>query len=286
MFERASVNFPFNAKVRVEVRLEFIVLSSNDFLKKAMYNQNPMKRQGTHKKPDQVYPFEEADSRLYDLFRHHGFEDFPHPERRRLVEFYQLLMTHQMRDNVTRLVKFRDIGIKHFIDSLIVTRLTKLKFPLLDVGTGPGFPGIPLKILFPKDKIILAEGVKRRVEFLKAVRKEMKLAELQVVGRYIDETFELPVSGVITRALEDISGTLGNVSQCLEVGGQVYLMKGPNVDKEIEHAKTHWGEYYELAEDHAYQLPNTPHQRRLLVYKKLRTPIAKKAMPQKSESPQ
>lgn len=231
-----------------------------------------MKHKGTHKKPETVYEFDEADSRLYDLFRHHGFEDFPHAERRQLVEFYLLLMNHQMRDNVTRLIKFRDIGIKHFIDSLIVPKLTTLMFPLLDVGTGPGFPGIPLKIMFPKDRIILAEGVRRRVEFLKAVRDTMGLKELQVVGRYIDNTFQLPVKGVITRALEEVPNTLGNVSQCLEVGGKVYLMKGPNVDPEIKAAAKEWGEFFELVEDHSYDLPNTPHKRRLLVYKKLKTP--------------
>lgn len=232
-----------------------------------------MKRnKGTHKKPETIYSAAEADARLYDIFRHHGFEDFPHEERKRLVEFYILLMTHQLRDNVTRLVKFRDIGIKHFIDSLIVPRLTELKFPLLDVGTGPGFPGIPLKILFPNDKIILAEGVRRRVDFLKAVREEMDLKELQIVGRNIDETFQLPVKGVITRALELVPATLRNVSQCLEVGGHVYFMKGPNVDDEMKTAKREWSEYFELVEDHKYDLPNTPHQRRLLVYKKIKTP--------------
>src|SRR4029077_19862661 len=132
------------------------------------------------------------------------------------AEFYHLLMNHQLTDNVTRLVKFRDIGIKHFIDSLIAPRLSQLSFPLLDVGTGPGFPGIPLKIMFPKEKIILAEGVRRRVDFLKAVREEMNLGELDVVGRKIDNTFQLPVKGVITRALEDIGDTLRNISQCLE----------------------------------------------------------------------
>jgi len=239
-----------------------------------------MKRTGksnTHKKPEEIYAVNEADQRLYDLFRHHGFEDFPHAERRRLVEFYQLLMNHQLRDNVTRLVKFRDIGIKHFIDSLMVPRLTQLMFPLLDVGTGPGFPGIPLKIQFPREKIILAEGVRRRVDFLKAVRDEMKLEELQVVGRNIDETFELPVNGVITRALEDISATLRNVSQCLSVGGQVYLMKGPNVDPEIKQAVLEWEPYFEMVEDHDYTLPNTPHQRRLVVFRKVKTPPARKA---------
>lgn len=238
----------------------------------------------THKKPEQIYDFQEADSRLYDLFRHHGFEDFPHAERRRLVEFYVLLMAHQMHDNVTRLVKFRDIGIKHFIDSLIVPRLTTLQFPLLDVGTGPGFPGIPLKIMFPKDKIILAEGVRRRVDFLKDVRDQMQLEELQVVGRNIDETFELPVRGVITRALEDTSNTLANISQCLEVGGHVYLMKGPNVNAEVKVAKEKWRGYFELKEDHAYDLPNTPHQRRLLVYRKIKTPPPGLHKPSRSEA--
>ena len=233
-----------------------------------MVQDGTMKRKGTHKKPEQIYSFEEADSRLYDIFRNHGFEDFPHEQRRRLVEFYLLLMNHQLRDNVTRLVKFRDIAIKHFIDSLMVPRLCELRFPLLDVGTGPGFPGIPLKILYPDEKIILAEGVRRRVDFLKAVREEMQLKELQLVGRKIDETFQLPVNGVITRALEDISQTLKSVSQCLAVSGRVYFMKGPNVDPEIKKAVLEWEPYYKLIEDHDYILPETPHQRRLVIFEK------------------
>ena len=231
-----------------------------------------MKRKDTHKKPERIFSAEEANDRLYDIFRHHDFGTFPHAERKRLVEFYLLLMQHQLRDNVTRLVKFRDIAIKHFIDSLIVPRLTELEFPLLDVGTGPGFPGIPLKILYPKDKIILAEGVRRRVDFLKAVREEMGLKELDIVGRNIDETFALPVQGVITRALEEIPATLRNISQCLKVGGKVFFMKGPNVDAEMQTAKREWSEYFELAEDHHYELPKTPHQRRLVVYRKIATP--------------
>src|ERR1700723_2544868 len=132
------------------------------------------RKKGVHRKPEEIYSFQEADARLYDIFRHHGFSEFPHPLRRQLVEFYILLMNHQLRDNVTRLLKFRDIAIKHFIDSLMVARLTELQFPLLDVGTGAGFPGIPLKILFPERPLLLAEGVKRRVDFLRAVRDTMK----------------------------------------------------------------------------------------------------------------
>lgn len=233
-----------------------------------------MKPRGAHRRPEKIYSFEEADDRLYDLFRHHGFGDFPHDRRQKLVQFYRLLMNHQLTDNVTRLVKFRDVAIKHFIDSLMVPGLTKLQFPLLDVGTGPGFPGIPLKIRFPTEKIVLAEGVRRRVEFLKAVRDDLGLSDLDIVGRNVDESFALPVNGVITRALEDVAATLKHVSQCLNVGGRAFFMKGPNVGPEIDLARDLMGEYFELVEDHHYSLPNTPHERRLLVFQKLKTPPA------------
>ena len=184
------------------------------------------------------------------------------------MEFYQILMTHQKTDNVTRLIKFRDIGIKHFIDSLMVPRLTELSFPLLDKGTGPGFPGIPLKILFPKERIILAEGVRKRVDFLRAVRDEMKLKNLDLVGRKIDEHFELPVQGVITRAVETSAQTIDSVRKCLQPGGKIFLMKGPNVDHEIVEVRKKFGSSFPLVEDHSYSLPKTPHERRLLVFQK------------------
>ncbi|MBX7231926.1 MAG: 16S rRNA (guanine(527)-N(7))-methyltransferase RsmG [Bdellovibrionales bacterium] len=223
-----------------------------------------------HRQPEVIYTLQEANDRLYDIFRHHGFEDFPHSQRLELAQFYRLLMTHQLTDNVTRLTKFRDIAIKHFIDSLLVPKLLQLSFPLLDMGTGAGFPGIPLKVVFPEKKMILAEGVKRRVDFLKEVRIQMQFKELDIIGRNIDPSFDYPVEGVITRAVELVSRSLKNVSQCLKPGGKLFLMKGPNVDPEIAEAKKNWGETFALVEDIAYCIPQTPHQRRLLVYQKIR----------------
>lgn len=223
-----------------------------------------------HRRPTETYSFDEADDRLYDIFRNHGFGDFPHEKRRDLTRLYLLLMENQQERNFTRLLNLRDVAIKHFIDSLIVGRLTKLQFPLMDVGTGPGFPGLPLKILYPDQKIILAEGVQKRVEFLKHVREELDLKNLSIIGRNINPEFFYPVQGVITRAVEDARNTLGNVVNSLQTGGRVYLMKGPNCGPEIEMALKTWGEYYSLDGDIAYELPKTPHQRRLLVFKKLK----------------
>ncbi|MGZ3743332.1 MAG: 16S rRNA (guanine(527)-N(7))-methyltransferase RsmG [Pseudobdellovibrionaceae bacterium] len=223
---------------------------------------------GKHKKPQTIYSLAEANDRLADIFRNHGFS-CNHEERLKLAHFYRLLMENQEKENFTRLLKLRDIAIKHYIDCLIITELTDLKFPLLDVGTGPGFPGIPLKIRYPQQKIILAEGVQRRVEFLKHVRQEMKLQELDIVGRNINKNFVYPVNGVITRAVEDIRNTLGNVLSCLQLGGRVYFMKGPGVDPEIPMAVKEYGQYYRLIQDIPYTLPETPHHRRLVIFEKI-----------------
>jgi len=228
----------------------------------------PKALMGKHKKPESIYSLNEANDRLADIFRNHGFQ-VSHEERMKLAHFYRLLMENQEKENFTRLLKLRDIAIKHYIDCMIITELTELKFPLLDVGTGPGFPGIPLKIRYPNKKIILAEGVQRRVEFLKHVRAEMHLQELDIVGRNINKHFVYPVNGAITRAVEDIRNTLGNVLSSLQIGGRVYFMKGPGVDPEIPMALKEYGKYYQLHKDIAYDLPHTPHQRRLVTFEKI-----------------
>lgn len=225
---------------------------------------------GKHKKPELIYELNEANDRLADIFRNHDFNMVNHGQRSQLAHFYRLLMLNQEKENFTRLLKLRDIAIKHFIDSIIVIKHTKLQFPLIDVGTGPGFPGIPLKIMFPEEKIVLAEGVQRRVEFLKHVRSEMKLKNLDILGRNINKYCVYPVNGVITRAVEDIGNTLSNVINCLQLGGRVYFMKGPGVDPEIAAAKENWGQYYKLVQDTAYVLPETTHERRLVVYEKIK----------------
>lgn len=234
--------------------------------------KGPRTLKGTHQRPEVVYSLEEANDRLADIFRNHHFDLVSHPQRKLLARFYQLLMEQQETQNFTRLLKLRDIAIKHFIDSIIILKYTELKFPLLDMGTGPGFPGIPLKIMFPDQKIILAEGVQKRVEFLKKAREDMKLQNLEIIGRNIDSTFMYPIQGVITRAVEDIRNSLKNVQSCLEVGGRAYFMKGPGVDPEIKMAQEEMGEYYQLVDDIHYDLPDTTHHRRLVIFEKIKHP--------------
>ena len=230
----------------------------------------PRTLEGKHETPQVIYELNEASDRLLDIFKNHKFDLVNHDERKQLAHFYQILMQEQKKLNITRLLKFHEIAIKHFIDSLWILKFTDLQFPLLDMGTGPGFPGIPLKIKFPTEKILLGEGVQKRVEYLKQVREKLDLKNLDIIGRNINPEFVYPVNGVITRAVEDISNSLKNVSGCLQVGGRVYFMKGPAVDPEILAAKKDWSEFYKLVQDTAYQLPETTQDRRLVIYEKIK----------------
>jgi 16S rRNA (guanine527-N7)-methyltransferase len=222
-----------------------------------------------HRQPQESFTLEQADDRIYDVFRHHGFADISHETRRKLSEFFLLLMSCQREQNFTRLTSVREVAIKHFIDCLMPARLTELRYPLLDIGTGPGFPGIPLKILRPGARIGLAEGVQKRVAFLKSAREALGLSDLPIFGRNVNRDFHYPFAGVITRAVEDARNTLGNAINCLPIGGRAYLMKGPNCLPEIPMALKEWGPYYRLAGNIAYSLPETPHERRLLIFEKI-----------------
>jgi 16S rRNA (guanine527-N7)-methyltransferase len=239
--------------------------------KAGIRNPAPNRRsnRGQHRRPATIFSATEANDRLYDIFRNHEATFISHEQRDLMARFYELLMKEQEHNNFTRIMTIKDVGLKHFLDSVLVMKLTKLQFPLMDMGTGPGFPGIPLKFMFPQEKIILAEGVQKRVNFLKKVRESLNLKNLDIIGRNIDEEFEYPLMGVITRAVEDASNTLRNVSNCVEVGGRVYLMKGPNVDPELKMAEE-WKEFYKLLEDHDYEIPGTPYKRRLLVFEKIK----------------
>ncbi len=223
-----------------------------------------------HLKADTIYDEQEANDRLFDIFKNHDFSHISHDDRASLAKYYVLLMREQNKQNLTRMLNFRDIAIKQFIDCAIINDLIKLEFPLMDIGTGPGMPGIILKILNPDKPIYLAEGVQKRVNFLKDVRDEMNLQHLGIFGRNIDLRFVYPMHAVITRAVEDVSNTLENIKHSLQTGGVAYFMKGPNVDEELQMALDKHSEHYNLEKNITYSLPKSTHDRRLLVFRKIK----------------
>lgn len=195
-----------------------------------------------------------------------------------LWKYHQLLRLHNSELNLTRVHNFANMVQKLYIDSILPGQILDLPSPLLDLGTGAGMPGIPLKIANPRIEIFLAESRANRVQFLEAALRELRLRNVRIVSHSINSSTEIPVNAVITRAVGAIAQTLDRITGCLAKGGLAIFMKGPRCEEEIAEASGRCGGRFRLVEDHPYRIPDSPHERRLVVYERIDSPAwARKA---------
>ncbi|MCK8601515.1 16S rRNA (guanine(527)-N(7))-methyltransferase RsmG [Desulfoferrobacter suflitae] len=195
------------------------------------------------------------------------------PEQRRQIwTYHQLIREHNPELNLTRIRNFTNMVLKLYADSVIPGRLIELPSPLLDIGTGPGMPGIPLKIVYPHLDVYLAESRRNRIAFLEKVCAALVADHLHVIGQSINRSFEQPMAGVISRAVGRIEDTLDRIHGCLAEDGLAIFMKGPQCDEEIQSAINRFEHGYKLLHNIPYRIPGTPHARRLVVFQRRHAP--------------
>ena len=187
-----------------------------------------------------------------------------------LWRFHNLIRNRNHDRELTRIIGFENVIIKHYVDCMTVGDLFELPSPLMDLGSGAGFPGIPLKIRYPRLKIILAEPRPKRIKFLNEAIEKVELDQTEVFEhKVVSRSFTQPVAGVISRAVEEIEKTILRTSGCMQKGGLLIFMKGPNADEELAVALNRFGKDYVIHFDKAYTLRHTPHQRRLIVLRRV-----------------
>jgi len=186
-------------------------------------------------------------------------------------QYHNLLRKRNAEYDLTRIYQFDNMVQKHYIDCALAAKMLdwRLPSPLLDIGTGPGLPGILLKIACPETEMILSEGRHKRIAFLHEVVQALGLKGIEIYEGKIYSTFRRRVTGVITRALESIPKTLDRVRQCLAPGGSAIFMKGPSCEDELKEALREFTHAYKLLQDISYTIPHSPHRRRLIVFERL-----------------
>ncbi|GIX41782.1 MAG: hypothetical protein KatS3mg129_1515 [Leptospiraceae bacterium] len=189
-------------------------------------------------------------------------------------EFYRILIEKNKEINFTRLQSLNDIIKKHFIDSIIVQKILEnnqisLQEPLMDLGTGGGFPGIPLAIINPTLKILLVESRKNRVDYLFEVKEKLNLNNIEIFHKTLNYNNSIHCNGVITRALETIKETAIRTANSLEKNGLLIFLKGPNCEHEINEMNF---KFFELILDYDYILPDINYsskdKRKLIIFRK------------------
>ncbi len=136
--------------------------------------------------------------------------------------------------NLTGLKTDRDIIIKHFLDSILFAKaLPPEALTLADIGSGAGFPGIPIKIMLPHLTVFLVEPTQKKVVFLRHLCNKLQLENLVIMDKRIEEVKALHVDAAVTRALYSIREFIVKAKDMLSKNGVLILSKGPGLEKEL-----------------------------------------------------
>ena len=130
-------------------------------------------------------------------------------QREQFDRYYELLVERNKVMNLTGITDYDEVNLKHFTDSLTIVRLKDMSkiSTLIDVGTGAGFPGIPIKIAFPHIEIVLLDSLNKRLKFLDDVIRELDLEEIRTLhGRAEDYAKKSRIQGKIRSVRVQCSG--------------------------------------------------------------------------------
>lgn len=164
---------------------------------------------------------------------------FTKEQLNQFYEYMNLLLEWNEKINLTAITEPKEIILKHFIDSLTIDSYLKENSTLADVGTGAGFPGIPLKIVRPDLKITLVDSLNKRINFLNEVITKLNLKDVTTVHSRIedfgnDKKYREKFDYVTARAVANLSVLSEYLLPISKVGGKCICMKGSNVQEEID----------------------------------------------------
>ena len=147
-----------------------------------------------------------------------------------LIDYVEMLNKWNKAYNLTAVRDPSEMLIKHIMDSLVVSPYL-VGDTFIDVGTGPGLPGIPLAIINPDKQFDLVDSLGKRIRFLKQVQFELKLKNIQPIQSRIEEYNEKKFDGVISRAFASLQDMLTWCKHLPNQQGSFYALKGSDLDE-------------------------------------------------------
>ncbi|TRX58129.1 16S rRNA (guanine(527)-N(7))-methyltransferase RsmG [Thalassomonas sp. M1454] len=183
----------------------------------------------------------------------------------KLVAYVQLLDKWNKAYNLTSVRNPRDMLVKHILDSLMNGPHLKGE-NFIDVGTGPGLPGIPLAILYPEKNFVLLDSLGKRITFLRQVVFQLKLENVTpVLSRVEQYQPEVPFDGVLSRAFASLEDMINWCKHLIDNDGRFYALKGLYPEDELNALPAG----IELTNSEVINVPELEGQRHLIELKKV-----------------
>ncbi|MBB6674400.1 16S rRNA (guanine(527)-N(7))-methyltransferase RsmG [Cohnella nanjingensis] len=205
--------------------------------------------------------------------------------------YYRMLVEWNEKMNLTGITEREAVYEKHFYDSLTVALVPEVSRAarLADIGSGAGFPSIPLKIAFPSLKIAIVDSLAKRIRFLEAVAAELQLGGVELIHGRAEDIGRLPAHRdrydiVTARAVARLAGLNELCLPFAKPEGLFIAMKGSDTTEEIQESKYSLGQLKgRLREVKRLELPHEKSERQLVVIEK--TAATPKAFPRKAGVP-
>lgn len=189
-------------------------------------------------------------------------------------KYYEILVIENEKYNLTAIIRKEDVYLKHFYDSLTLTKIIDLNNQsLCDIGTGAGFPGIVLKIVYPTLKVTLLDATEKKCKFLQKVINSLNLKNIKVINERAEifskvnrEKYDI----VTSRAVAPLKHLLEYSVPLVKINGYYIAMKG-EITKEIENIDIYYKKLDIIKEKIlTFQLPFEKSTRTLIRYQKLK----------------
>ena len=200
---------------------------------------------------------------------------------KKFMNYMNLLLEWNEKINLTAITQPEEVKLKHFVDSLTVLKYINDDDKVIDIGTGAGFPGIPLKIMKENTKITLLDSLNKRINFLNIVIETLNLRNIQAIHGRAEEIarnklYREKYDVAVSRAVANLSTLTEYMLPFVKVGGKCICMKGANVNEELERAQNAIKELGgEIERVDNFYLSDNDNERNIIIIRKVKETSSK-----------